>query len=260
MSTNQGYQQSAASAAALDAGMEAMRDKPAGRLPEDANVPHESSARGIPGYYHTQDAQRDTMEAYRFAAANNNMGAAVRTGTGVDQLPANAQAALRNFKVELTPKDVEYFERLRQEEQQIDYDNWITQRINISDPGESRWLQTIHPEFWTRRERFIDDQINKESRAAKIKARGIRDKHDMQFLYLVDKGVVNLPTHPMYSNEGMTVYQKGMFSILGADGKGRTGRSVTSGGVAPASFAPTRHGTTATQSWADWLRPAAAVQ
>lgn len=244
MSLTQGYQQAGAQAAALDSQMERMADKPAvqaiGSVEGTGNESNygKTSVQGVPGYYHTQDRPGDTRMKYREYAANP-------TAFGEDRqaaLGASNAAALQNFKVSLTDQDIAFFEKRRQEEQALEFDTWLGTVVDLSDPGESRYLQQIMPTLWTRRERFLEDQIKVEARAAMIRLRGPKNEEDYKFLFAIDKGYIHLPEFPAFSNKvGTSNFKRGIFSVLGMNNAGRVGTTVNShGSYAPAAFAPKR--------------------
>lgn len=245
MSTNQGFQQSQAIADATDAKFESMRDKPATSLSANQRDSPASSVATIPGYYHTTDNERDTLETYRMLAASSQ--GAGRKGDlpfYLENLRDNGRIpggmpppeALKGFKVDFTKADMEFFERRRREQEAYDFEEWASRAIDISDPGEARWMQEKIPEIWTRRERWIDDEINKEARACKILLRGIRDREDMQFCYLVDNGYVKLPNKSLWRGgfESGVDYTPGIFSIVGR----KFGPTRFPRAKAPASFSP----------------------
>lgn len=247
MSLTQGYQQSGAMAEGLNSQLEAAQDKPAGKilpLLGDTEAPGRrgtragSSAVGVPGYYHTQDQAADTLMAYRMGAAGIPQAGAGAIGAAEAQTPdyGTDYPALKNFKVDLTPADIAFFERRRAEQQQIEFDDFFAETIDLSDPGQARWAQQMYPEFWARREKFIDDKINVEARASKIRLRGIKDKEDLKFLFAVRKGYVTLPTQPAYyaTPGGENSYKRGFFAVRPAIG-GSTGGAPH---PAPAAFVP----------------------
>ena len=227
---NQGYQQSEAVAARLDSQLESMADKPAGRLQGSDQSTLNGSAVGVPGYYHTQNSADDTRLIYRLkAAGQSNQQISQLLGIPVDDIrltavgnEGNGRSAMSGFKVDLTQKDVDAFEKIRQEKLQVEFDDWVTHAINLSDPGEARWLQQMYPQFWERREKFLDDQINVEARAAKIRLRGIKSVEDMKFLFAVSKGYIKLPQTTAFSATpghvagGAATYQRGFFRRTGS--------------------------------------------
>jgi hypothetical protein len=126
-----------------------------------------------PGYYMDKDVAADTRMQYRQEAA-------ATTG------------ALSNFKVNLTDADVEFFEKRRRAREMFHFENWLTRSIDITNPANAQWLQDRYPEYWTRREKVIDDQAEIQARAAKIRLRGAKDKEDFYFLWAVDTGRIKL--------------------------------------------------------------------
>lgn len=234
---NQGYQQSEAVAARLDSQLEGMADKPAGQITGRGADQQQSSASGVPGYYHTQNSSDDTRLIYRLKAAGRT-NAEIASLLGLSQAdvalvamgPEPNNAGLQGFKVDLTQKDVDAFEKIRQEKLQIEFDDWVTHAIDITNPGEARWLQQMYPQFWERREKFIDDKINVEARAAKIRLRGIKTMEDLKFMFAVQKGYINLPTEPAFTAVpgGDNSYVKGFFR--------RKGEPVAPTSIAPQTF------------------------
>lgn len=209
---------------------------------------HAGSAAGIPGYYSSQRGPAVTKKIYRQLAALGNIAGAfdaggtqeddrkerfyraqdvvVVDGSGAYDLDAAARQApihwddrfqLQGFGVKLERDDVEFLEQKRAEELQFKFDEWLTRRINLDDPANQRWVQEIYPEFYDRRERFIDDKINLEAALAKIKLRGVKGKEDLQLLYAVNAGLVQPSSRPLFAAAGPTAgtdYQEGMISVL----------------------------------------------
>jgi hypothetical protein len=102
-------------------------------------------------------------------------------------LPVKAAMAgqLGGFKVHLEPSDVNVIEQHRKEELALNFDQWVTRKIDIADPHNSRWLQEIHPDFYARREAYIDAKINLEARLAKIELEESRDRTISSFSSLL---------------------------------------------------------------------------
>lgn len=233
---SQGYQQSAAMAAGLDGQLEGMADKPATKLGRNKTVAAtevERSASSIPGYYHTANSREDSRLAYKASAAGVSPS---NLGIEAQESPYSfAPSTGPGFQVSLTDKDIDYLEKRRQENLQAEFDDWVTHAINLEDPGEARWLQQMYPEFWARREKYLDDKINVEARAAKLKLRGIKDQSDLKFLFAVQKGYIELPTTPAFA-QGQAEYVKGWFRRMGETGQ----QPTKPGAILPAAFTPGR--------------------
>lgn len=201
----------------------------------------DSSATGIPGYYSSQRGPAVTKAVYRRLAAlgarQGGFGAdtdqvAMRefyTAQGIDPATSLAdaeQAAMlkwadrkqfQGFGVKLERDDVEFLEQKRAEELQFRFDEWLARRIDLNDPANSRWVQEVVPDFFERREKFIDDKINLEAALAKIRLRGANNKKDLQLLFAINSGLIKPSEKVLFGSTPLvagTDYQHGMMSVL----------------------------------------------
>jgi hypothetical protein len=238
----QGYPGAGTAPKQLEREMDMIRDKPVQVTEFGANQtgPNQNSARGVPAYYYDTNTQADMRMKYRMAAANQGrlpdqaMADLGLAGSGISSQDSVPGDLLRNFKVELTPQDVEWLEERRRTREQIDFDDWLTRKVDISDPAENRWLQEKYPEFWSRRERFIDDKINIEARLAKIRLRGANSVEDYKLLFATERGYITPAVQPLWSGApaGGAAFRTGWLSLL---------RESYTNGVAPTSD-PNRRG------------------
>lgn len=221
-----------------------------------------TSAAGIPGYYSSQRGKGVTKSIYRRLAALSAGGPIDPTDvddqlrwcraqgiyTGLDgelltdgvggadtrrrtealaqcAVPIAQHADLGGFSVKLERDDVEFLETKRKEEMNLAFDQWLVRRVNLDQPENARWIQEIYPDFYDRRERFIDDKINVEAALAKIRLRGVKDQNDLKLLFAVNTGLVQPSTRTMFAAAAPvagTDYQQGMLSMAGWFGA-RTG-------------------------------------
>jgi hypothetical protein len=174
-----------AKAEALDSHVNKISDAAAHRThARDAGV--SAAVSQFPGYYHDKATDADTRMAYRWQAAQ--------------PAPADGGAnGLGNFRVQLTDRDIEFYEKRRKEQNMFNFDKWLLTNVNVADPNTARWMQEKYPEFWERREKYIDDQADLQARAAKIKIRGAQSKEDWIFLWAVSTGQVQLNPNPLYN-------------------------------------------------------------
>jgi hypothetical protein len=234
----QGYPGAGTAPKQLERQMDMIRDKPAERLSAYGRAENDASARSVPGYYYDTNTSKDMAMKYRFAAANGGeaLPPAVAEELGLDPgrpgMPKDAVpgALLKDFKVQLTPQDIEWLEERRRTKEQIEFDDWLTQRVDISNPAENRWLQEKYPEFWSRRERYIDDKINIEARLAKMRARGVNSIEDYKLLFALQKGYITAASSPLWfgSTAGGTRYRKGWLSLARETGTTRNGMDALS--------------------------------
>lgn len=201
-----------------------------------------SSAAGVPGYYSSQRGPAVTKAVYRrLAALGSGPGGfqdpvafyeaqGIKIGTDrrkgeVTEQEAENMAMLkwsqrdqfRGFGVKLERDDVEFLEQKRAEQLQFEFDQWLARRIDLNDPANSRWVQEVVPDFFERREKFIDDKINLEAALAKIRLRGANNKKDLQLLFALNNGLIKPSTVPLFRSSGLRAgrdYQPGMMSVL----------------------------------------------
>lgn len=219
----QGYPGAGTAPKQLEREMDMIRDKPVqvSEFGADSRQSDsQNSARGVPAYYYDTNTAADMRMKYRLAAANQGRlpdRAAADLGlANVNSTDGVPGELLRNFKVELTPQDVEWLEERRRTQEQIDFDEWLTRKVDISDPAENRWLQEKYPEFWSRRERFIDDKINIEARLAKIRLRGANSVEDYKLLFAMERGYITPAIQPLWSGApaGGSAFRTGWLSLL----------------------------------------------
>lgn len=210
-----------------------------------------ASAAGIPGYYSSQRGPAVTKSVYRklaaLGAAQGGFGEDGQTDTDARKTafyqaqglkigndPAEGEITLANadqaamlkwadrkqlqgFGVKLERDDVEFLEQKRAEELQFRFDEWLARRIDLNDPANSRWVQEVVPDFFERREKFIDDKINLEAALAKIRLRGANSKKDLQLLFAINSGLITPSQKVLFGSTPLaagTDYQPGMMSVL----------------------------------------------
>lgn len=241
-----GYSNTRRVAERHDDQLDRVRDRPAKLLAEPTGGTQSrraTSAVGVPGYYASQRGL--TRETYRRLAAiaantdtinNTTWPWYEAQGMTTDEwtrtngapaerdkmvpVPSSEAPALRGFKVSLEKEDVAYLETIRREKQAEEFDQWLVRNVDMSVPENQRWLQEIHPTFFSRRESYIDDKINLEARLAKIRLRGFRSEEDLKLLYAVQTGLIKPPTGPMFGTAaGGENFTKGWFSVLGYLGR-----------------------------------------
>lgn len=246
-SSKQGYAKANAAGDKLQKQFDSIREQPVEVLASSAypqdDPTRNDNARRIPGYYFNTSTAEDQRMKYRTAAANDGRlpeAAAAELGLppviAGDRFPGNL---LKNFKVDLTEKDVEWLEKRRRAKEQVEFDNWLTQVVDIGDPAQNRWLQQMYPEFWARREKYIEDKINIEAKLAKMRLRGPKDVSDYKLIYAIDQGYVSPAVAPLWRGNpaGGDSFKKGWLSLYRST-RTRFGLNAISRGVAerPSSF------------------------
>lgn len=105
--------------------------------------------------------------------------------------------------------DAQYVLRKRDAEEKAEFDAWIMQKFNITDPSQNLMLQSIAPELFQRREEVIDVNQDLVSRYAKLRLRGPKSEDDLRFEWLLETGRMELPKGPIWDPSEWRKHQFG---------------------------------------------------
>jgi len=111
---------------------------------------------------------------------------------------AVAQNVGENWIVPFTDQDANYVRRQRDQMENADFDRWIMQKFNLSDPAQLFLFQQIAPEQFQRRMDLIDYEQNIVTRYAKLRLMGARTLDDLKFEWLIETGRIELPQGPIW--------------------------------------------------------------
>lgn len=122
---------------------------------------------------------------------------------------ANAGAGNTNWVVPFERSDAAYLMRKRDQEEKAQFDAWVSQKYDLTDPAQNMMLQTIAPELYQRREEVIDTQQALVTRYAKCRLRGAKSLDDLYLEWLVETGRIDLPKGPIWSPRTWRDQQRG---------------------------------------------------
>lgn len=117
----------------------------------------------------------------------------------------------------ITDEDVEYVRRKRDALESEKMETWFakTWKADSSNPTMQRWAQGIYPEFFSKREETINAAAELQKRAALLKLYGPRSKEDIEMLYAIQSGYLQLPDQPIHKLTGQgreDRFNRGMFN------------------------------------------------
>ena len=112
---------------------------------------------------------------------------------------ADAAIAGSNWVIPFEQSDAQYLLRKRDAQEKAQFDAWVMQKYDITDPGQNMILQGIAPELFQRREEVIDSQQALVSAYAKLRLRGAKSLSDLELEWLVETGRLELPKGPIWS-------------------------------------------------------------
>ena len=104
-----------------------------------------------------------------------------------------------NWVVPFEQADAQYMMRKRDDEEKAEFDAWIMQKYDITDPAQNLMLQNIAPELFQRREEVIDANQALVSAYAKTRLRGAKSLSDLELEWLIETGRLELPKGPIWN-------------------------------------------------------------
>ena len=112
---------------------------------------------------------------------------------------ANAPGGMGGqLTVPFEKEDAEYLLRQRAQVENADYDRWVMQKYDLTDPAQNFLMQQIAPDQFQRRLDLIDYQQSLVSKYARIRLLGAKSSDDLKFEWLVETGRIQLPQGPIW--------------------------------------------------------------
>lgn len=127
----------------------------------------------------------------------------------IKQQYASQADGASNWVVPFEQSDAAYLLRKRDAEEKAQYDIWLQQKYDLTDPAQNMMLQSIAPELYQRREEVIDANQDLVTRYAKIRLRGAKSQEDLYFEWLVETKRIDLPQGPIWDPEKWRAAQRG---------------------------------------------------
>lgn len=123
---------------------------------------------------------------------------------------ANDMGADSKWVVPFSEGDAQYVLRKRDAEEKAEFDAWVMQKFDITDPSQNLMLQSIAPELFQRREEVIDVNQDLVSRYAKLRLRGPKSEDDLRFEWLLETNRMELPKGPIWDPSKWREHQWGV--------------------------------------------------
>lgn len=108
------------------------------------------------------------------------------------------QISRGNYKVPFEKVDAEYLLRQRGQVENADYDRWVMQKYDLSNPAQNMMLQKIDPDQFKRRMDLLKKQIDLTSRYAEVRMLGPKSEEDLKFEWLIESGRIQMPEGPLW--------------------------------------------------------------
>jgi len=103
-----------------------------------------------------------------------------------------------NWQVPLEADDIDYLKRQRDQVENADFDRWIMQKYDLTNPAQMKLFQDIAPDQYQRRMDLIDYEQNLVTNYAKTRLEGPKTMEELKFQWLVETGRIELPQAPLW--------------------------------------------------------------
>lgn len=131
----------------------------------------------------------------------------------------------------------DYLERKKENLLYSQFIAWINSQANLSDPAQQEWWFTKFPFLKEKRLEEIHRVGELQMRLAEINVTGAQNEDDMLLLYMIQNGLLKVPTQPLqnlYLDTGLVsdqaTFARGIFSPLALNPSGNVvgGRGMAS--------------------------------
>lgn len=114
------------------------------------------------------------------------------------------------WNVMFTDEDAQYLLRQQAQVQNSNYERWLWQQYDVTNPAESWIFQQIAPEQFEKRKQLILFQQNLATRYAMLRLYGVKSEEDLMLKYLVETNQIELPKGPVWDPKRWMAAQSGM--------------------------------------------------
>jgi hypothetical protein len=119
----------------------------------------------------------------------------------------------KKWVVPFTDADAQYLLRQEAQVKNANYERWLWQQYDITNPAEAWIFQQIAPEQFEKRKQLILYNQNLATKYALLRLYGVKSEEDLMLKYLVETQQIELPEGPVWDPK------KWMKAQSGYDGK-----------------------------------------
>ena len=123
---------------------------------------------------------------------------------------ANSDKWGAKWMVPFTDSDAQYLLRQQAQVQNANYEKWLWQQYDVTNPAEAWIFQQIAPEQFEKRKQLILYQQNLATRYAMLRLYGVKTEEDLMLKYLVETRQVELPKGPVWAPKEWMAAQSGL--------------------------------------------------
>lgn len=119
----------------------------------------------------------------------------------------------RKWMVPFTDADAQYMLRQQAQAQNANYERWLWNQYDTTDPAQAWIFQQVAPEQFEKRKQLILFQQNLATKYALLRLYGVKSEEDLMLKYLVETKQVELPKGPVWDPKQWMAAQTGAPSV-----------------------------------------------
>lgn len=176
---------------------------------------------GVSGKYTTVNqpasARSNEFPIVPFAPDKYDTLASIKQAVGDDDNDAFGN----KWMVPFTDADAQYLLRQQAQVKNANYERWLWQQYDVTDPAQAWIFQQIAPEQFEKRKQLILYNQNLATKYALLRLYGVKTEEDLMLKYLVETKQIELPKGPIWDPKKWMAAQSGLSEAeyLGDDGK-----------------------------------------
>lgn len=120
------------------------------------------------------------------------------------------------WMVPFTDADAQYLLRQQAQVKNANYERWLWQQYDVTNPAEAWIFQQIAPEQFEKRKQLILYQQNLATKYALLRLYGVKSEEDLMLKYLVETNQIELPKGPVWDPKRWMAAQSGYDDPTGA--------------------------------------------
>lgn len=113
------------------------------------------------------------------------------------------------WMVPFTDADAQYLLRQQAQVQNANYERWLWQQYDMTNPAEAWMFQQIAPEQFEKRKQLILYNQNLATKYALLRLYGVKTEEDLMLKYLVETKQIELPQGPVWDPKKWMAAQGG---------------------------------------------------
>lgn len=121
------------------------------------------------------------------------------------------------WMVPFTDSDAQYMLRQQAQVQNSNYERWLWQQYDVTDPAQAWIFQQIAPEQFEKRKQLILYNQNLATKYALLRLYGVKTEEDLMLKYLVETKQIELPKGPVWDPKKWMAQQAGYDNDLKSD-------------------------------------------